>query len=122
MRALAVSAVALVLGVGAASAGATPPNVRGTLMRGPITPVCIEGRPCDAPAPGVVLAFSRGGVEVKRVTTGAAGRFALRLSPGVYQVRAVRRPIVGSAITPARFRVPRNQVVVLRLHMDTGIR
>jgi hypothetical protein len=121
MRALVVIAVVAVLGVGAANAGGTSPNVRGTLVRGPITPVCIAGRSCDAPAPGVVLVFSRGSVVVKRVTTGVAGRFALRLRPGSYAVRPLRKPLVGSGLTPTRFRVPVAGTVRLTLHLDTGI-
>ena len=91
-------------------------------MRGPVMPVCIEGRACDAPAPGVVLVFSRNTVEVKRVTTGAGGRFALRLRPGIYAVRALRRPLVGSGLTPSRIRVPVTGIARLALHLDTGIR
>ena len=70
-------------------------------------PVCIEGRSCDAPAPGVVLVFSRSGQDVRRLLTGVAGRFAIRLDPGIYTVRALRRlPVSGEASSPARFRVP----------------
>ncbi len=85
-------------------------------------PVCIEGRACDAPAPNVVLVFSTAGHEVKRVTTGVAGRFALRLRPGTYAVRTAKKPLLGSALTPAKFRVPSNGAVILRLHLDSGIR
>jgi len=105
-----------------AAAGTSPPNVRGSLMRGPVTPVCIEGRSCDAPAPGVVLVFSRSGQDVKRLRTGVAGRFAVHLQPGSYQVRVLRRPVIGGGITPAKFRVPAGASVSLRLHLDTGIR
>lgn len=85
-------------------------------------PVCLEGRSCDAPAPGVVLVFSRSGQDVKRQTTGVGGRFAVRLEPGSYRVRALRRSPVGGGITPARFRVPAGATVSLRLHLDSGIR
>ena len=116
-----VSVAALVL-ASSASARTPTPNVRGSLTRGPVMPVCIEGRSCDAPAPGVVLIFVRSGQDVRRLTTGIAGRFAIRLQPGVYSVRALRRPLVGGGITPERFRVPAGATVSLRLHLDTGIR
>jgi hypothetical protein len=85
-------------------------------------PVCIEGRSCDAPAPGVVLAFSSKEADVRRVTTEVAGRFALRLRPGWYAVRVLGKPRFGSALTPARFRVPASGVLRLRLQLETGIR
>jgi hypothetical protein len=103
-------------------AASPEPNVRGSLTRGPIMPVCIEGRPCDAPAVGVVLVFSKAGRDVKRVTTGTGGRFAFRLEPGVYAVRTARKPVLGNVVTPARFRVTGKGVTTLRLHLDTGIR
>jgi hypothetical protein len=116
-----VSAAALLL-VSSTAAGTPAPNVRGSLTRGPVMPVCIEGRSCDAPAPGVVLVFSRSGQDVKRLRTGAGGRFAVRLLPGSYQVRVFGRPQLGGGITPAKFRVPAGATVSLRLHLDTGIR
>ncbi len=116
-----VSALGLLLAP-ALQARAPEPNVRGSLTRGPVAPVCREGRPCDAPAPGVVLVFSRSGQDVKRLSTGVAGRFAVRLQPGVYTVRPLRIPLVGGGISPARFRAPASGAVLLRLHLDTGIR
>ncbi len=118
---LAIAALASVsLLVGETSAAAA--NVRGTVTRGPISPVCIAERPCERPAPGVVLVFSRGGSDVKRVTTGARGGFGLRLPPGVYVVRTLGRPTFGNRLAPVRFRVPSSGAVVLRLSIDTGIR
>ncbi len=119
---LAIVSAAALLVASTSLAKSPSPNVRGSLMRGPVTPVCIEGRSCDAPAPGVMLVFARSGQEVRRLTTGVAGRFAIRLEPGLYSVRALRRPVAGSAITPARFRVPASGAMILRLHLDTGIR
>lgn len=124
-RPVVIAIVALGLataGVGVAESGTPSPNVRGTLVRGPVVPVCVEGRACDAPAPGVVLVFSRNGDEVERVRTGAAGHFALRLPAGAYGVRTVRRNLLGSGLTPSRFRVTAKGVTTLRLSLDTGIR
>jgi hypothetical protein len=119
---VAVVAAAL-LAVPAGSLAKEPaPNVRGTLSRGPVLPVCIEGRSCDGPAPGVVLVFSRSGREIKQVTTGTAGRFAVRLRPGFHSVRTLRKPLIGSGLSPVRFRVPATGILRLRLHLDTGIR
>lgn len=123
MRVWVVIGLVAVLGAVGADASPTPsPNVRGTLMRGPVVPVCVEGKACDAPAPGVALVFSRDGAIVKRVTTGLGGRFALRLRAGVYDVRTLRTPSLGNVLRPTRFRVPRLGVATLRLHLDSGIR
>jgi hypothetical protein len=118
----AIVGVALLAVPVAALAKSPEPNVRGTLTKGPVSPVCVAERPCSAPAPGVVLVFSRGDQDVKRVTTGTAGRFATRLKPGTYGVRTLKRSLIGSRVTPARFKVPANGVVTLRLDLDTGIR
>jgi hypothetical protein len=113
----------IVLAVGATGAGATvTPNVRGTLVRGPVTPVCVVEVPCDRPAPGVTLVFSRPGGEAVPVMTGKGGNFAVRLSPGRYDIRTLRRVRLGSGLVPSVVRVPREGVVRLRLHLDTGIR
>ena len=117
---VAIAATALLAVPAMASSPA--PNVRGALTRGPVLPVCIEGRACDAPAPNVVLVFSAAGHEIKRVKTGVAGRFALRLRPGTYFVSAAKKSLLGSVLTPAKFRVPANGAVILRLHLDSGIR
>jgi hypothetical protein len=119
---VAIVSAAALLGAASTSAGTPTPNVRGSLTRGPVMPVCIEGRSCDAPAPGVVLVFSQSGQDVKRLRTGVGGRFAVHLQPGSYQVRTLRKPLLGGGITPARFRVPAGSTVSLRLHLDSGIR
>jgi hypothetical protein len=123
VRTLTAIVGAAILAVPAAGLAKTPPpNVRGTLTKGPVSPVCVAERPCSAPAPGIVLVFSKSGQEVKRVTTGVAGRFAFRLKPGTYGVRTLKRLTVGSRLTPAKFRVPEGGGVILRLQLDTGIR
>ncbi|MBA3412336.1 MAG: hypothetical protein H0T09_01470 [Actinobacteria bacterium] len=74
-RLSAVFVVALLAGVCAsAAAPAREPALRsgltGVVMRGPITPVCQEGVPCEAPA-RVTLVFSRPGHQAARVRTRA---------------------------------------------------
>jgi hypothetical protein len=122
--AAALGALLLVpaLAVAASSEQRLAANVHGTLTRGPTQPVCLAEKPCSAPAPGVVLVFSKAGKDVKRATTDRVGHFALRLSPGTYRVRVLRRVRLGTSLTPKRFRVPEIGVVVLRLELDTGIR
>jgi hypothetical protein len=121
MRRIAVAlAVAATLG-STAAAGSTASGLRGLVMRGPITPVCVAEQPCDAPARGFTLRFSRGGEVAGRVTTDSAGRDRIRLAPGRYSVRIGRK---GS------FKVPDPDTVNVRtgrfirvgFKIDTGIR
>lgn len=109
---------------GLASAAATPTAVtsglRGVVMRGPIKPVCDEADPCEEPAAGVVLRFSRGGVVVARVTTGSKGGYRVKLRAGRYGVTTPnRRP--GMDLTPRFVRVPFGRVARVDFHLDTGI-
>jgi hypothetical protein len=114
----------LVLGSAAAllagNAGARPATgISGVLYRGPITPICQAGTRCDAPAPGVTLAFTRAG-HVFRVRTGVGGHFSIALHPGTY---AVREPTATMArLSPATVRVPVGGWAKVRLLLDTGIR
>ena len=90
-------------------------------MRGPITPVCRVDVPCDAPAAGVVLVFSRFGRVVTRTTTSRSGAYRLALRPGRYGVTTARRTI-GSGLTPRSVLVPRGRVARVDFKLDTGIR
>lgn len=123
MRVMASTVVVLALAI--ASAGAAAPSVpasglRGVVVRGPITPVCVVDEPCEAPAAGIVLRFSRLGVVVARVTTGPAGGYRVRLRPGTYAVATMRRGI-GSGLTPRFVSVPRGRFARVDFHLDTGI-
>ena len=115
--------VALALGfglAGAASPTAVTSGLRGVVMRGPVKPVCDEIEPCEEPAAGVVLRFSRSGVVVARVITGSRGGYRVMLRPGQYGVTtAKRRP--GMGLTPAVVRVPKGRVARVSFHLDTGI-
>jgi hypothetical protein len=104
-----VSALALLFG-----------SLHGTVMRGPITPVCEVGTPCDGPAAHVTLLFSRGGKTVK-TSTNAAGRYRIRLTAGTYAVRTNQKPF-GTIPRPARVRVIAKRDRRLDFFIDTGIR
>jgi hypothetical protein len=98
-------AIGCIVALALAAAGTARPqaqNVHGALY---------EAAPSTARVTGVALVFSRDGREIGRARTGAGGHFALRLAPGRYTVRALRKP----KLTPARFRVPEIGVVVLTL-------
>jgi hypothetical protein len=123
VRVVAISVVALVLGAGLAGAAnqtAVKSGLRGVVMRGPIKPVCDVSNPCEEPAAGLVLRFSRGGVVVARVKTGSRGGYRVTLRPGRYSVTTPnRRP--GTGLQPELVRVPRGRVARVDFKLDTGI-
>jgi hypothetical protein len=124
VRVVALIVVTLFLAsgfAGAASPTALTSGLRGVVKRGPIKPVCDENDPCEEPAPGVVLRFSRAGVVVARVTTGRAGWYRVQLRPGRYAVTTPSNRRVGAGLTPRFVRVPEGRVARVDFHIDTGI-
>ena len=104
-----VSAVALLTG-----------TLHGTVMRGPIAPVCRLGTPCSAPAKNVTLSFTRNG-STRRTTTDGSGRYSIRLPAGVYAVKTNQRPL-GIVPQPRSVRVRAGQSTRVDFAIDTGIR
>ncbi len=96
-------------------------GLHGVVRRGPITPICVAGQRCDAPARHFTLLFSRNGRVAGRTTTNARGRYRIRLAPGRYAVRIGRggrfkRP------DPDVARVKAGVLIRVAFHLDTGIR
>ena len=123
--ALAILA-ALTLGCGSAgSAGSagtgTAAGLRGLVKRGPIRPVCRIDVPCDAPAPGVKLVFTRSGKVVATATTNQKGWYRVTLRPGRYAVRT-NRTGPQRTTTPSAATVPSARFARRDFHIDTGIR
>jgi hypothetical protein len=126
-KALGLAVLAtLVLGCGSAVGGTasgdgTASGLNGRVMRGPTMPVCYVGRPCDEPARGVKLIFSRSGKVVARTTTSQKGRYRIALKPGAYSVRT-NRPAFEKVPQPSRVSVPSARFKRVDFHIDTGIR
>ena len=97
-------------------------GLRGTVVRGPIAPVCVVEQACTEPAKNVTLLFSRNGRIVGRVVTDSAGQYRLRLAPGVYAVRRPGPLGVGRRIEPDHARVYARRFVRVDFSIDTGIR
>ena len=95
-------------------------GLRGTVVIDPSRPVCIEGRPCSKPAPGVVLRFSRNDRVVARTSTRADGTYRLILAPGRYVVSLAeaRGP---TSIIPHTVRVAAGRMTLRDFTIDTGI-
>jgi hypothetical protein len=73
-------------GGSAAPAGGGSSGLRGTVVRGPITPTCSQNTSCTAPAGGITLTFSKAGKVVARAKTGDDGSYRVELSAGRYFV------------------------------------
>ena len=114
--------VAAALAALVAASATSSSGLRGIVMRGPITPVCVVGQPCDAPAKHVTLVFSRNGRAVRRATTNEQGRYRVALAPGLYAVRLAVRQTVGRGLEPSRARVVANRFRRVDFFFDTGIR
>ncbi len=118
-RALALVTVSLA--VVASASGAVPRSgLYGTVMRGPITPVCMVGVPCDAPAANVTLTFSRAGFA-RETQTDERGAYRIGLPPGIYSVHTNSKPF-GQTPRPARIRVRAGHSDRIVFMIDTGIR
>jgi hypothetical protein len=105
----------------APAAGVSGSGLYGVVMRGPITPVCVAGRPCSKPAPGVAFTFWRGGTVSARVVTDLHGRYRVGLRPGSYSVRTAGMTLIGRGLEPRSVVVPaawKRQ----GFSIDTGIR
>ena len=118
MRRLALVLV-VALGVVAPAAARTPSRIlRGTVTRGPVTPVCSDAQACYVHAAGAKLVFLRKGRPVARTTTHADGSYRIRLARGRYaiRVRAWQR------WTPTHVLIGSKRVTRLDVSIDTGIR
>ena len=101
------------LGTAAAALGL----LHGLVTFGPTTPVCRQGAPCSRPAAHVRLVFTHHGT-VRSTTADARGRYAIRLAPGTWTVRAS----IGVSIAPARVRIVQGAAIVRDFRIDSGIR
>jgi hypothetical protein len=90
--------------------------LHGTVMLGPVTPVCRVGVPCDKPAAGVMLTFTRG-VHAFKAKTDTRGRYVITLAAGTYTVRAS----TGMRINPVKV-TARAGSHLQSFAIDTGIR
>jgi hypothetical protein len=95
-------------------------SLHGTVMRGPITPVCQAGVPCDGPAAHVTLLFTRAGVTTK-ASTDASGHYRIKLRAGLYSVRTNQKPF-GTTPKPASVRFVAARDRLVDFFIDTGIR
>jgi|tagenome__1003787_1003787.scaffolds.fasta_scaffold20979527_5 hypothetical protein len=126
MRVLIVTIAAVVVAV-ATAAAATPGQLQtgvwGSVVRGPITPMCAAEQPCTAPARHVQLLFSQSGQQVAQVTTDENGKYRLALKPGAYAVKlGAHSGAAGRDLEPRTVHSLSTRWVHVNFSLDTGIR
>jgi hypothetical protein len=118
MRKAALAAVLAALASASPAASTVSSGLRG-VVKTP-SPVCFQDTTCDNPAPGVTLTFSQAGKIVKRVKSGDAGQYLVRLGAGVYSVTSTSAR--GERVRPGSVRVLRGMVRRVDFLVDTGVR
>ena len=121
MRRIALAALlAAALMGSAAAASSKTSGLHGVVTRGPVTPVCVQGKSCDEPAVGVTLVFKRDGEVVRRVKTNAHGKYRVRLVAGRYSVMLANAGV--RQLEPTVVRVRPGRFARRDFSIDTGIR
>jgi hypothetical protein len=108
-------------GCGAPSAPSDTALV-GTVVRGPVQPVCQVNVPCDAPF-SASFTVQQGDQAVATFRSDSQGHFEVRLAPGTYVVvPGPDAPILSPRAQAKEVVVGSNGLTTLLLHFDTGIR
>ena len=125
MRMLALPALLLALSAAACELPSEPSSatgLSGTMLRGPIQPVCAANQTCDAP-------FSSGftvlkiGTIVGSFRSDSQGHYEVQLPAGGYTiVPDADAPIMKPFSQAKDVTVGSSGMTVLDLHFDTGIR
>ncbi len=114
--------LALTAGCGSTVGPDLQTGLTGSVARGPITPVCFESVPCEAPF-AASFTVLRAGRRVGAFRSDEAGRFELRLAPGDYQVvPAADAPLVAPESQSRSVTVGPVGLTAVALRFDTGIR
>lgn len=117
------AAVAIMAAACGGPTSTTPTTgLAGTVVRGPVTPVCSVNVPCSAP-------FSAGftvdgnGTAVAHFRSDDSGHFTVMLVPGVYQVVPdADAPLLAPTSQVKTVTVQESGLTMVTLEFDTGIR
>jgi hypothetical protein len=94
----------------------------GTVVRGPVQPVCQIEVPCDAPF-SASFTVQQGGRLIASFRSDSAGHFDVRLARGTYViVPGADAPIISPKTQTKEVVVGVLGVTTVLLHFDTGIR
>lgn len=124
MRITSLFTLALVCGTSGCGAPAAPTDTAlvGTVVRGPIQPVCQIAVPCDAPFSGR-FTVQQGDRVVAAFRSDSQGQFEVQLAPGKYVVVPDSdAPIISPSAQVKDVIVRSAGPTSVVLHFDTGIR
>lgn len=97
-------------------------GLTGLVLRGPITPVCIENVPCDAPF-AATFVVTRSGRGVATFASSGDGHFRVMLPPGGYRiVPTADAPLLSPTTQGQDVTVGTVGLTTDTLVFDTGIR
>jgi hypothetical protein len=97
-------------------------GLAGTVLRGPVQPVCMVGASCDAPFAATFGVYA-GGEQVATFQSDAQGRFEVSLAPGVYLVvPGPNAPVISPSSQAKQVTVGPVGLTTVQLLFDTGIR
>jgi hypothetical protein len=125
---MSIAAISVVGGAGMApqATAQEPTGLRGTVLRGPVSPVCRVGRPCYVPFRGTLvfapLNAAQSSLEPVRTQTQLDGDYRATLEPARYRVTTARRSRFGSLVKPGTVTVPQSGMRHVDFVVDTGIR
>ncbi|HYT77032.1 MAG TPA: hypothetical protein VEL79_19915 [Vicinamibacterales bacterium] len=120
------STLIVLLSLAAACGGPGSPTpttgLTGTVVRGPITPVCQPQVACDAPF-SAGFTVERNGRQIAQFRSAADGTFTVWLSPGTYNVIPdADAPLLAPMSQLKTADVGTVGLTTVRLQFDTGIR
>jgi hypothetical protein len=101
---------------------ATSSGVQGRVLRGPVTPVCVVGVPCDAPF-AASFSVRQDGRTVATFRSDSTGAFLVWLPAGTYLiVPDAGAPIIDPGAQGKSVVVRPGAITTVELTFDTGIR
>jgi hypothetical protein len=119
---LSFAVVAMLLSCTPATNNPLDTGLQGQVLRGPITPVCTESEPCDAPFSAWFMVL-RNDREVARFQSNVRGEFTVALDPGIYIIVPDRSaPLMHPQQQRQDIEVQPKGMTQVTLYFDTGIR
>lgn len=98
-------------------------GLEGTVYRGPINPVALEGQVNDVPFSALFRGYTLKNKLVTSFSSNTAGEFMVMLAPGNYKIIPDKSaPIMGAESQVKEISVNPVGITSLDLYFDTGIR
>lgn len=98
-------------------------GLEGTVYRGPINPVAMEGQINDAPFSAIFRVYNSKNKLITSFSSNAAGEFTVMLAPGNYKIIPNKSaPIMGAESQVKEITVNAVGITNMDLYFDTGIR